>query len=36
MIWTNDGEFAQLVANLKTHDFSIQYSELGEVKNLKF
>ena len=36
MIWTNDGEFAQLVANLQTHDFSIQYSELGEVKSMKF
>ena len=35
IIWTNDGEFAQLQANLKTHDFSIRYSELGHEKSIK-
>ena len=30
--WTKDGEFAELDANLKTHDFSIRYSEDGEEK----
>jgi sucrose phosphorylase len=35
IIWTNDGEFAQLEANLKTHTFSIRYSELGKEKIFK-
>lgn len=35
IVWTNEGEFAQLEANLKTHEFTITYSELGEEKKLK-
>jgi sucrose phosphorylase len=30
--WTNGDDFAQLKANLKTHTFSIRYTEAGEVK----
>ena len=33
ILWTNDGEYAHLIANLKTLDFSIQFSELGEEKS---
>jgi sucrose phosphorylase len=35
ILWTNDGEFAQLEGNLNTHQFSIRYSESGVEKNLK-
>ncbi|MFK7905685.1 MAG: hypothetical protein AB8B69_11200 [Chitinophagales bacterium] len=34
IIWTKDDEFAELHANLKTHTFSIRYSEEGEEKVL--
>ena len=34
LIWKNEGEMAQLNANLTTHEFSIQYTETGEVKTL--
>ena len=34
LIWRNEEEFAQLNANLTTHEFSIQYSDSGEVKTL--
>ncbi len=36
ILWTNDGAFAQLEGNLKTHRFSIRYSEFGEEKRLNF
>jgi sucrose phosphorylase len=36
ILWTNDGEYAHLIANLKTLDFSIRYSELGEEKSFTF
>lgn len=36
MLWTNDKEFAQLEANLKSHDFTITYSEVGEEKKIQF
>jgi sucrose phosphorylase len=32
MRWSNGVEYAQLVGNLKTHEFSIHYSESGEEK----
>ena len=32
ILWTNGDEYAQLEGNLKTHDFSIRYSDLGEEK----
>ena len=35
ILWTNEGEYAQLEGNLKTHDFSIRYSYLGVEKGLK-
>lgn len=34
--WTNAGEYAQLKANLITHDLSIHYSDMGEEKILHF
>lgn len=34
LIWRNEEEFAQLNANLTTHEFSIQYTDSGEVKTL--
>lgn len=30
--WTRDGDYAQLKANLRTYEFSIQYSERGKGK----
>lgn len=36
MLWTNDKEFAQLEANLKSHDFTITYSKVGEEKKIQF
>ncbi|MDD5150543.1 MAG: glycosidase [Flavobacterium sp.] len=36
ILWTNEGEFAHLIANLRTLHFSIQYSELGEEKRLLY
>ncbi len=36
IIWTNEGDYAHLIANLKTHNFSIQYSQLGVIKNFEF
>ena len=32
--WTHQNEYAHLKANLKTHEFSIQYSEAGTEKKL--
>ncbi len=34
LTWRNGNEFAQLQANLITHEFTIQYSDSGEIKNL--
>ncbi len=34
LIWRNEGEMAQLNANLTTHEFSIQYTDAGQVKTL--
>lgn len=34
--WTNAGEYAQLKANLITHELSIHYSDMGEEKILHF
>ncbi len=34
IIWTKDNDFAELKANLITHEYSIGYSEAGTVKNL--
>jgi sucrose phosphorylase len=34
LIWRNEDELAHLKANLNTHEFSIQYTESGEVKTL--
>jgi sucrose phosphorylase len=34
LIWKNEDEMAQLKANLTTHEFSIKYTENGEVKTL--
>jgi len=36
ILWTNEGEYAHLIANLKTLHFSIKYSEAGEDKNFQF
>jgi sucrose phosphorylase len=36
IIWTNEGAWAELSANLKTHKFSIRYSVSGEEKIMKF
>jgi len=36
IIWTNENETAQLEANLKTHEFSIRYTEFGTEQNLSF
>jgi sucrose phosphorylase len=35
ILWTNGDEFAQLEGNLSTLQFSIRYSELGEIKVLR-
>jgi sucrose phosphorylase len=34
LIWRNEDEIAQLKANLTTHEFSIQYTDAGQVKTL--
>jgi len=34
--WINSNEFAHLVANLKTYNFTINYSEAGEPKSFSF
>ncbi len=34
--WTNGVDYAQLEGHLKTHRFSIHYSEMGEEKVLMF
>lgn len=34
LIWRNENELAQLNANLTTHEFSIQYTDSGELKRL--
>ena len=34
LIWRNGAELAQLNANLTTHEFSIQYTDNGELKSL--
>jgi sucrose phosphorylase len=34
LIWRNENELAQLKANLTTHEFTIQYTDSGELKNL--
>jgi sucrose phosphorylase len=34
LIWRNKDEIAQLKANLTTHEFTIQYTDAGELKNL--
>lgn len=36
IIWTNEDNFAHLEANLKTHLFTIRYSENGEEKSFNF
>jgi sucrose phosphorylase len=36
ILWTNKGEYAHLIANLRTLHFSIHYSELGKEKSLLF
>lgn len=36
ILWTNEGEYAHLIANLKTLHFSIKYSEAGEDKSFQF
>jgi sucrose phosphorylase len=36
MKWVNQNEFAHLTANLKTCNFSINYSEAGETRILSF
>jgi sucrose phosphorylase len=36
ILWTHDGEFAQLEGSLKTHFFTIRYSALGVEKWLRF
>jgi sucrose phosphorylase len=36
ILWTNKKEYAHLVANLKTLEFSIQYSESGQEKSFQF
>jgi sucrose phosphorylase len=35
ILWSHEGAFAQLEGSLKTHRFSIRYSELGEEKWLR-
>jgi sucrose phosphorylase len=32
ILWTNGGDYARLEGNLKTLDFSVRYSEMGEEK----
>lgn len=34
ILWTNDGNFAELKANLNTNEYSIRYSEDGVQKNI--
>ncbi len=34
LVWRNEDEIAQLKANLTTHEFTIQYTDAGELKNL--
>jgi len=34
LIWRNEDEMAQLKANLTTHEFSIQYTDKGELKSV--
>lgn len=34
LIWRNENEMAQLNANLTTHEFTIQFTDAGELKNL--
>jgi sucrose phosphorylase len=34
LIWKNEDDMAQLKANLTTHEFSIQYTDSGELKTL--
>ncbi len=36
ILWTNNGDFAELKANLKTHKFSIRYSVSGLEKMMLF
>ncbi|NNM23583.1 MAG: glycosidase [Flavobacteriaceae bacterium] len=36
ILWTNESDFAHLEANLKTHLFTIRYSENGEEKSFNF
>jgi sucrose phosphorylase len=36
ILWTNEGEYAHLVADLKTLDFSIRYTESGKEKIYQF
>ncbi|EIA07761.1 hypothetical protein [Flavobacterium frigoris] len=36
ILWKNEGEYAHLIANLKTLDFSIKYTESGEEKRFQF
>ncbi|MGO4818873.1 glycosidase [Flavobacterium sp. W22_SRS_FP1] len=36
ILWSNEKEYAHLVANLKTLEFSIKYSESGEEKSFQF
>ncbi len=36
IVWKNENEFAELRANLKTHSFSIRYTQLGAEKELQF
>jgi sucrose phosphorylase len=36
ILWSNEKEYAHLVANLKTFEFSIRYSESGEEKSFQF
>ncbi len=36
ILWTNEKEYAHLIANLKTLAFSIRYSQSGEEKSFQF
>jgi sucrose phosphorylase len=36
ILWSNEKEYAHLLANLKTLEFSIKYSESGEEKSFQF
>jgi len=36
ILWSNEEEYAHLLANLKTLEFSIKYSESGEEKSFQF